>query len=137
MIIHNGLRFVDGSDIGLKDYVNIKVDVPLISDVELMHDGMTIASASGDDEYLFLGIEPGINYTVHMGDPDNVGQSVKNYSKKQEVFAVADMIIEFEPQIMASGNNGTSRNTQHLVGGILILLINAIGLVIIAGILKK
>ncbi|MGP8320269.1 MAG: sulfatase-like hydrolase/transferase [Methanosarcinaceae archaeon] len=135
--IPNGLLFVDGSDIGLKDYVNIKVDVPFISDVELMHDGMTIASASGDDEYLFLGIEPGVNYTVHMGDPDNVGQSVKNYSKKQEVFAVADMIIEFEPQIVASGNNGTSRNTRHLVGGILILLINAIGLVIIVRILKK
>ncbi|HJH30975.1 MAG TPA: phosphoglycerate mutase [Methanosarcinaceae archaeon] len=135
--IPNGLRFADGNDIGLKDYVNIKVDVPFSSDVELVHDGITIASASGDDEYLFLGIEPGVNYTVRVSDPDNIDQPVvKNELWEQEVFADADTMIEFKLPV-ASGNNGISRNTQYLVGGVLILLINAIGLAVIVRIIKK
>ncbi|MGP8321803.1 MAG: sulfatase-like hydrolase/transferase [Methanosarcinaceae archaeon] len=136
--IPNGLRFADGNDIGLKDYVNIKVDMPFSSGVELVHDGMTIASASGDDKYLFIGIEPGTNYIVRMNDPDNIDSPVvKNEFMEQEVFAVKDMMIEFKSQTVTSENNGVSWNTRYLIGGFLILLINAIGLIIIVRILKK
>ena len=131
--IPNGLGFADGSDIGLKDYVNIKVDAPASSNVELVRDGVTIASASDDDEYLFLGIEQGVNYTVRaVGAPGAHGDIME-----QEVFADSDMIIEFTAQAVTSETGGLFRNLRHLIGGILIVLINVIGLVIIVRILKE
>ncbi len=128
--IPNGLRFADGSDIGLKDYVNIKVDAPASSSVELVRDGVTIASASDDDEYLFVGLEPGVNYTVRAG-------GAQNEMMEQEVFADSDMMIEFNYQVVIPENEGHFRNMQHLIGGVLIVLINVIGLVFIVRILKK
>ncbi len=131
--IPNGLRFADGSDIGLKDYVNIKVDAPASSSVELVRDGVIIASASDDDEYLFVGIEPGVNYTVRTGG----ALGAQNDIMEQEVFADSDMIIEFTAQAATSENGGLFQNMRHLIGGVLIVLINVIGLVIIVRILKE
>lgn len=133
--IPNELQFTDGSDIGLKDYVNINVDAPASSSVELVRDGVIIASASddGDDEYLFVGIEPGVNYTVRTGG----ALGAQNDMMEQEVFADSDMMIEFTAQAVTSENGGLFQNMRHLIGGVLIVLINVIGLVIIVRILKE
>ena len=128
--IPNELRYTDGSDIGLKDYVNINVDTPASSSVELVRDGVIIASASNDDEYLFVGLESGVNYTVRASGE-------QNEVMEQEVFADSDMTIEFTAHAMTSENEGGSQNMRHLIGGILIVLINVIGLVAIVRILKE
>ena len=133
--IPNELRFTDGSDIGLKDYVNINVNMPGSDGVELLRDGMIIASASDDDndEYLFVGIEPGFNYTVRaIGAP-----GAQSATMEQEVFADADMTIEFTAQVVTSGDEGIFQNMRHLIGSVLIVLINVIGLVVIVRILKE
>ena len=127
------LRFADGSDVGLKDYVNINVDAPESDGVELMRDGVTIASASYDDEYMFVGLEPGVNYTVRA----NGAPGAQDGTMEQEVFADSDMIIEFTTQVVTSEYGGLFQNMRHLIGGVLIVLINAIGLVIIVRILKE
>lgn len=131
--IPNGLQFADGSDIGLKDYVNIKVDVPVLSNVELVRDGVTIASASDDDEYLFVGLEPKVHYTVRAGG----ASGAQDEMMEQEVFADSDMMIIFNSQVVISETVGHFRNMRHLTGGVLIVLINVIGLVFIVRILKK
>ncbi|MDF1533855.1 MAG: sulfatase-like hydrolase/transferase [Methanosarcinaceae archaeon] len=131
--IPNGLRFTDGSDIGLKDYVNINVDAPASSSVELVRDGVTIASASDDDEYLFVGLESGVNYTVRAGS----ALGAQNGIMEQEVLADSDIIIEFTAQTVTSGNGEVFQNMRHLIGGVLIVLINVIGLVVIVRIFKE
>ncbi|HJH28312.1 MAG TPA: phosphoglycerate mutase, partial [Methanosarcinaceae archaeon] len=134
--IPNELQFTDGSDIGLKDYVNIKVDAPASSSVELVRDGVTIASASDDDEYLFVGIEPGVNYTVRAGGALGA-HDIRDSVMEQEVFADSDMMIEFTAHAVTSENVGLFQNMRHLIGGVLIVLINVIGLVIIVRISKE
>ena len=131
--IPNELRFTDGNDIGLKDYVNINVNAPASSSVELVHDGVTIASASNDDEYLFLGLESGVNYTVLASG----ALSAQGGMMEKEVFADSDMMVEFMTQVVTSGNGGIFQNMRYLVGGIMIVLINVIGMVFIVRILKK
>ncbi|MDO9517310.1 MAG: alkaline phosphatase family protein [Methanosarcinaceae archaeon] len=133
--IPNELRFTDGSDIGLKDYVNMKVNAPDSNGVELVRDGVTIAFASNDDndEYLFVGLESGVNYTVRVSGALGARSGIM----EQEVLADTDMIIEFTAQSMTSENGGLFQNMRHLIGGVLIVLINGIGMVVIVRILKE
>ena len=133
--IPNELRFANGNDIGLKDYVNINVNAPDSDGVELVHDGVTIASASNDDtdKYLFVGLESGVNYTVRMSGALGAQGDVM----EQEVFADTDMMVEFTAQAVTSENMGIFQNMRHLIGGILIVLINVIGMIAIVKILKK
>ena len=60
------LSYADGSAISIKDYLNLKIDLPPESTVELLKEDKTIASAFDDSQYVFLGIEPGNTYIVRI-----------------------------------------------------------------------
>jgi hypothetical protein len=111
-----------------------------------------ISSLKNDNEFLFLGHEPEKPYFIKA--TLNSGNSLENEEK--EVFLKTDSVIEFEKkgQInidskennnsvsgILGGNPGNSGNSglksSHLLSYLLIGLINIIGIIIIARILKK
>jgi 2,3-bisphosphoglycerate-independent phosphoglycerate mutase len=139
------LDYADGSAIPVKDYVNLKIDVPPESTVELLQEDKTIASASDDDQYLFLGIEPGYIYTVRISSNEmleelnGIGKTVvENGVVDHEVFMATDVALNFVEQISSPPeNSGLLQNRRHLIGCTLIALINVTGLLIILRILKE
>jgi len=142
----NSLRYADGSAIPLKGYVNMVLDVPPASSVELVRGGEIIASASNDSQYLFFGIEPGYNYTVRIRSTDllkemsNIGRSmIKDGVLEQEMFVDTDMALTFVSDAASSTweEAGLLQNRRHVIGCVLIALINVTGLLIIIRILRE
>jgi bisphosphoglycerate-independent phosphoglycerate mutase (AlkP superfamily) len=139
------LNHADGSAIPIKDHVNLKIDVPPESTVELLKEDRTIASASHDSQYVFLGIEPGNTYIVRISSNEmleelnGVGKTVMEKGVLEyEVFMATDVALTFAEQISSSPENGgLLQNQRHVIGCALIALINITGLLVILRILKK
>ncbi|MGI5992395.1 MAG: sulfatase-like hydrolase/transferase [Methanosarcina sp.] len=153
-------RFVEGKQILLTNHVNLKVKLPEEGSVELRKDGKVIASLNNDDQFLFLGLEPGSTYTVRAAldsenslekqekkltlETDSVvefiekGQRIK---EKSEENAESDRSSEKSSISAASilkGNSGDSNSDlKRLTGYFVIGVVNLAGLLIIAKILKN
>lgn len=153
-------RFVGGKQILLTNHVNLKVKLPEEGSVELRKDGKVIASLNNDDQFLFLGLEPGSTYTVRAAldsenslekqekkltlETDSVvefiekGQRIK---EKSEENAESDRSSEKSSISAASilkGNSGDSNSDlKRLTGYFVIGVVNLAGLLIIAKILKN
>ncbi len=149
-------RFAEGNQILLTDHVNLKVELPEKGSAELRKDGNVIASLKNDDQFLFLGLEPGSTFTVSAALDS--GNSLE--AQEKEVLLETDSVLEFtekgqkiEENIesdtdsgknttsaagFVKGNSGTSDSSlKHLIGYLVIGLVNLAGIVIIAKILKK
>jgi len=155
-------RFATGKQIILTGHTDLKVKLPGKGSAELMKDGKPVSSPKNDDQFLFLGLEPGSTYKISAALDS--GNSLEEPEK--EIRLENDSVIEFmeksqnEGKIARfesgskgnstltagslKGNSGTS-NSSGFFGSIsgnfmaylLIGLINLVGLVIIAKILKK
>jgi bisphosphoglycerate-independent phosphoglycerate mutase (AlkP superfamily) len=149
-------RFAEGNQILLTDHVNLKVELPEKGSAELRKDGNVIASLKNDDQFLFLGLEPGTTCTVRAALDS--GDSLEEQEKT--ITLDTDSVVEFtekgqksEKSIESetdSGKNSTStagfveRNSgspdsglKRLIGYLVIGLVNIAGIVVIAKILKK
>ena len=149
-------RFVEGKQILLTDHVNLKVKLPEKGSAELRKDGNIIASLKNDDQFLFRGLEPGSTCSVRA--LLDSGKSLEEQEK--EVFLETDSVVEFMEKghktgenvesdrgseenttYMAGflkGNSGASNsNSKHLIGYLVIGLLNLAGIAVIAKILKK
>ena len=123
---------------------------------ELRKDGKLIASPKNDDQFLFLGLEPESTYEIKAALDS--GNSLEEQEK--EILLENDSVIEFmekghkDREAAGSddgskgnatsaagflkGNSGTSGSSSgHLLAYLLIGLINLVGIVVIAKILKK
>ncbi|MFB3765014.1 MAG: alkaline phosphatase family protein [Methanotrichaceae archaeon] len=89
-------------------------------EVSLYNDGKLLANASGDDSYIFKGLKRGI-YTVSCGD------------KSLNVCVNGESSINLE----AAAASGNGINIKWIIGIILILAVNTIGIIAIWRILKK
>ncbi|HWQ48273.1 MAG TPA: sulfatase-like hydrolase/transferase [Methanosarcina sp.] len=121
-------------------------------------DGNVVASLQHDDEFLFLGLEPENTYTVRAALDS--GNSLKEQEKKLTL--ETDSVLEFTEKGQkiegnsednpesdsSSGKNSTASflkkesgksnsSLTHLIGYLVIGLVNLVGIVIIAKILKK
>jgi len=111
-----------------------------------------ISSLKNDNEFLFLGLEPENSYLIKAAL--NSGNSLE--VEEKEVFLKTDTVIEFKKKGQLNieskeDNNSVSgildgnpessgisgSNSSHLLAYLLIGLINIIGIIIIAKILKK
>ncbi len=155
-------RFATGKQIILTGHTDLKVKLPGKGSAELMKDGKLVASPKNDDQFLFLGLEPGSTYKVSAALDS--GNSLEEQDK--EIRLENDSVIEFiekghnERNIARSDsgskgnstieagslkvNSGTSSSSGFFssISGnwmayLLIGLINLVGLVIIAKLLKK
>jgi 2,3-bisphosphoglycerate-independent phosphoglycerate mutase len=121
-----------------------------------MKEGKIIASPKNDDQFLFLGLEPESTYTIRAALDS--GNSLEEQEK--EILLEKDSVIEFVEKGhkdlkttrsdsgsegnstsaggFLKGNSATSGSSSgHLLAYLLIGLINLVGLVVIAKILKK
>ena len=149
-------RFAEGKQILLTGHVNLKVKLPEKGSAELRKDGNVIASLKNDKEFLFLGLEPGSTCTIRAALDS--GKRLEEQEKK--VILETDSVMEFtekgqknEENIeldadskkvstsvagFAKGKSETSDSSlKHLIGYLVIGIINLAGIVIIAKILKK
>lgn len=149
-------RFAEGKQIILTGHANLKVKLPGKGSAEIMKEGKIIASSKNDDRFLFLGLEPESTYKIRAALDS--GNSLEEQEK--EILLEKDSVIEFvekghkELKTTRSdsgsegnstsaagflkGNSATSGSSSgHLLAYLLIGLINLVGLVVIAKILKK
>lgn len=148
-------RFVEGEQILLTGHVNLKVELPEKGSVELRRDGEVISSPENDDQFLFLGLEPGNSYTVRA--VLDSGNSLEE--KEKEIFLKTDSVIDFGNKeaktkknestptgakeenssagIFGEGDSVFGRNSKHLIGYLLIGAVNLAGFFIIMKIMKK
>ena len=149
-------RFAEGKQILLTGHVNLKVELPEKGSVEIRKDENVTATQKHDDQFLFLGLEPKSTCTVRaMLDS---GKSLEEQEKR--ITLENDSVVEFteigqkSKENMESdtdfennstsavdfvkGNAGNSNSgLKHLIGYLVVGLINIAGIVIIAKILKK
>ena len=125
--IPNGMKFADSEAIPVKSYANIQVSLPEKNNVELIRENVVLASGSNDREYLFLGVKPGYSYTVRMMDGD---------LSEQEIFVDSDVKVEFATEEQTE-ETGFFQNRRHLIGVVLIVLINLAGLLLIVKIYRE
>jgi bisphosphoglycerate-independent phosphoglycerate mutase (AlkP superfamily) len=149
-------RFSEGKQILLTGHVNLEVKLPSKGSAELWKDGKLIVSPKNDDQFLFLGLEPESTYKIKAALDS--GNSLEEQEK--EILLENDSVIEFmekghkDRETTGSeddsrgnatsaagflkGNSGTSGSSSgHLLAYLLIGLINLVGIVVIAKILKK
>jgi 2,3-bisphosphoglycerate-independent phosphoglycerate mutase len=149
-------RFMKGKQITLTDHANLRVKLPSKGLVELLKDGKTVASPKNDDQFLFLGLDPGSKYMIKA--TLDSGNSLEEQEK--EIILESDYVIEFkekeyndlkaskiesgsgkktssEENFLKKGTGTSSSGSEHLIAYLLIGLVNLVGLVIIAKILKK
>ena len=149
-------RFVEGKQILLTGHVNLKIKLPEKGSAELRKDGNLITFLKNDDQFVFLGLEPGSTYMVRAALDS--GKSLEEQEK--EVLLETDSVVEFMEKghkttenvesdlgseenttSMAGflkGNSGASNsNLKHLIGYFVIGLVNLAGIAVIAKILKK
>lgn len=153
-------RFAEGNQILLTDHVNLKVELPEKGSAELRKDGNVIATLKNDDQFVFLGLEPGSTFMVRAALDS--GKSLEEQEKKLTL--ETDSVVEFTEKSLkseekseentgsntdfgkdspsaagfAKGKSGASDSSlKHMIGYFVIGLVNLAGLVIIAKILKK
>ena len=153
-------RFVEGKQILLTHHVNLKVKLPEEGSVELRKDGKVIASLNNDDQFLFLGLEPGNAYTVRAAlasenslekqekkltlETDLVvgfiekGQRIKEKSEENVESDRSSEKSSISAASILKGNSGDSNSDlKRLTGYFVIGVVNLAGLLIIAKILKN
>jgi bisphosphoglycerate-independent phosphoglycerate mutase (AlkP superfamily) len=153
-------RFVEGKQILLTRHVNLKVKLPEEGSVELRKDGKVIASLNNDDQFLFLGLEPGSTYTVSAAldsenslekqekkltlETDSVmefiekGQRIKEKSEENAESDRSSEKSSISAVSILKGNSGDSNSDlKRLTGYFVIGVVNLAGLLIIAKILKN
>jgi bisphosphoglycerate-independent phosphoglycerate mutase (AlkP superfamily) len=155
-------RFATGKQILLTGHTDLKVKLPGKGSAELMKDGKPVSSPKNDDQFLFLGLEPGNTYTIRAALDS--GSSLEEQEK--EIYLENDEVIEFmekgqNERKIARSDSGSKENSTLAAGSLkgnsglpgssgflgsvsgnfmaylLIGLINLVGLVIIAKMLKK
>lgn len=173
-------RFSDGEELFEKDYANLKVILQKAGSVKLLEGGSgrvnnnggkdgyrnedingngneggnenwkELAVSGTDDEFIFLGLEPDLNYKLLVSEGGNVIE--------KEVFLEGDTVLDLtvvapeasknrEPTGKGDAPSGDSGDLsrppvsglgfKHFVGYLLIGLINLGGLVLIARVLKQ
>ncbi len=134
--IPDELPFADGNSITLKDRVNLKVETPAQSDIDISNEGGIIANASGGSEYVLLGLDRDQRYTLRV---ESVVEDGSFSVQVKEIYAQGDMTVCFgSPSVPDEhGSEDHDQEDMRLAGSVLIIIINLSGLVLIIRIMKK
>ncbi len=149
-------RFVEGKQILLTDHVNLMVKFPEKGSAELRQDGNVIASLKNDDQFLFLGLKTGSTYTVRSAldsgtsleeqekkltlETDSVMEFTEKEQKNKEnieLSSSSDKNSTFTAGLVKGNSEPSSSNLKHFLGYFVIGMVNLVGFVMIAKILKK
>ncbi|KGK99619.1 hypothetical protein LI82_01210 [Methanococcoides methylutens] len=128
------MRFTNGRSLASKSYVNFKVILPETGTVTISRSNETIADATGDDSYIFYGLERDKQYDIRVKTTEEPEMLLE-----RTVYSDTDQVIRFDPMpdvSEASGDAG-QKDIRRTLGSILIILINLAGLGIIFRLIKK
>ena len=126
------LRVADGTAIPVKDYVNLKVNVPEKGKLILMKNDEILFENTIQDTISLLGLEQNTDYVlkyVSTSDSDNIMEQVINTE--------SSMIVNMFASSEQSTSDKSYQNPRYIVGGTLIGIANLAGLVMIRKILKE
>ncbi len=128
------LHFSSGVNPVIKDYANIKVNLPGIMDIKLTNKTGTVISSQGYDEYLFTGLQKNVDYTIQAS-------SSEEGTLTEMIYLDSDTVIylqAYEPgNITSVPGEGQSSDTGHkTLGSVIIVVINLFGITLIIRILR-
>ncbi|WP_292470636.1 sulfatase-like hydrolase/transferase [Methanolobus sp.] len=126
------LRAADGTAIPVKDYVNLKVNVPEEGELILMRNNEILFENTIQEDISFMGLEPDIDYIlkyVSSSDSDDEIEKLINV----ESSTIVDMFTSSKQ----STHGESYQNPRYIVGGTLIGVVNLAGLILIRKVLKE
>lgn len=126
------LRAVDGTAIPVKDYVNLKVNVPEKGELILMKNDEILFENIIHDTVSLLGLEQNTDYVLKY-----VSTSDSNDVMEQVINTESSMIVNMFTSSKQSTSDKSFKNPRYIVGGTLIGIVNLAGLVMIRKILKE
>lgn len=125
----NGLRNSDGIQMPLKEHITLGVHGPSPGAVELWTEGKLITQASNDENYVFIGLDREKNYTVKFITDDT------SEIFQKEIEPASEQLVVFNKDTSDSDSNQYWK-PRYIIGALIIILINVVGLVYIRKILK-
>lgn len=128
------MRFSNGRPLASKGYVNFKVILPESGAVTIYRNNETIANTTGDDSYIFHGLEQNRQYAIRVKTAEETDKIME-----KTVFSDGDRVIRFDqiPDFSTSSGESDQKDTRRTIGSVLIVLINLTGLGIIFRIIRK
>lgn len=127
----NGLKNSDGLQIPIKEHTILGVRGPSTGTVELWDEGKLIQQAANDNNYLFIGLDRERKYTVKFTPDDTRYETFQ-----KEVEPGSGQLVVFSME--NSGSDPADYwKPRYIIGAIVIILINVVGLLYIRTILKS
>ncbi|MDY0387583.1 MAG: sulfatase-like hydrolase/transferase [Methanolobus sp.] len=126
------LRAADGTVIPVKDYVNVKINVPEKGELILMKNDEILFENIIHDTISLLGLEQDTDYVLKY-----VSTSDSNDVMEQVINTESSMIVNMFASPKQSTSDKSFKNPRYIVGGSLIGIVNLAGLVMIRKILKE
>ncbi|WMW22998.1 phosphoglycerate mutase [Methanolobus mangrovi] len=126
------LRAADGTAIPVKDYVNLKVNVPEEGDLTLMRNNEILFESKISEAISFVGLEPDIDYVlkyVSSADSDDEVETLINLG--------SSTIVDIFTSSKQPTSDKSYQNPRYIVGGTLIVVVNLAGLILIRKVLKE
>ncbi|APH39554.1 hypothetical protein BHR79_08725 [Methanohalophilus halophilus] len=123
--------FCEGREKNLKEYAVLKVVSPGITSMKLSNSGKEVCSGSNDSMYYITGLEKNKQYTLETV----IDSSGETY--KETLSIENDRVIEIKEKDEKQDSTASPENNMHLVGGVLIGVINLTGLAIIFRIMRN
>ena len=131
MNLPNGLKKSDGIQIPLKEHTTLGVRGPSTGTIELWTEGELIQHASNDDNYVFIGLDRQNKYTVKF-----IPDDTKSEVFQKEIETGSDQLVVFSMDTSAS-DPADYWKPRYIIGALVIILINIVGLLYIRRILKE
>ncbi len=125
------LRVADSKAITVKDYVNIRVNVPEEGEILLIKDENVLYKNIIQDNVSFMGLEANTDYTLKyssLSKPEDVIEKLIN----DETSTIVNLINTEQ-----STSNKSYQNPRYITGGVLIIGVNLAGLALIRKVLKE
>jgi hypothetical protein len=123
--------FCEGKEKNLKESAAIKVVLPDNTSMKLSSNGEEICSGSNDSVYYITGLEKNKQYTLETVI-DSSGETYKDTLSIEN-----DRVIKIKEKDENQDSTASPENNMHLVGGILIGVINLTGLTMIFRIMRN
>ncbi|MDG6244584.1 MAG: sulfatase-like hydrolase/transferase [Methanolobus sp.] len=126
------LRVADGISIPVKDYVNIKVNVPGTGNLLLMKDEVILFENTVHESIAFLGLVPDSNHILKYTSSSDTDKEIE-----MQINTVSSMVVDIHASSEHSQRHKSSQNPRYIIGGGVIGIVNLAGLVLIRKVLKE
>jgi hypothetical protein len=123
--------FCEGKENNLKESAVIKIVSPNITSMKLSSSGEEVCSGNNDSVYYITGLKKNKQYTLETVI-DSSGETYKDTLSIEN-----DRVIEIKEKDENQDPTASPENNMHLVGGILIGVINLTGLTMIFKIMRN